>query len=155
MCVCVSLCVVKLNHQLVVCVEITLYQKKKAPIDPRNQFAVHMATEARTLAKKIAQPGQADGPVLQVRTQRCALSLSLIQQALMALDPLVATEANRRALIEERFLPTLTGLLQRKQEMVISGAITLINSLSLHEDMQTPLAGAGTRSLLAYWSRAE
>lgn len=62
----------------------------------------------------------------------------------MALDGLVATEGNRRALIEERFLPTLTALLQRKQEMVVSGAITLINSLSLHEDMQTPLASAGT-----------
>lgn len=64
----------------------------------------------------------------------------------MALDPLVSTEANRRALVEERFLTTLTSLLARKQEMVISGAITLINSLSVHEDMQTPLAAAGMRS---------
>lgn len=62
----------------------------------------------------------------------------------MALDPLVASDANRRALVDERFLPNLTALLTRKQEMVISGAITLINSLSVHEDMQGPLATAGT-----------
>lgn len=49
----------------------------------------------------------------------------------MALDPLLATDGNRRVLIEERFLPHLSSLLLKKQEMVVSGAIAVINTLSL------------------------
>lgn len=50
----------------------------------------------------------------------------------MQLEPMLANEASRKAFAEAKGYQAVAQILLRKQEMVISGAISAINQLSLH-----------------------
>lgn len=51
---------------------------------------------------------------------------------------MLASEPSRRAFAEQKGYQAVAQILLRKQEMVISGAISVINQLSLHGNMSIP-----------------